>query len=258
MARSVEDLEAFAKAVVGAEPWMHDPKALPIPWRAVESKTKLKLGIIWNDGMVTPTPPVQRALRETVEKLKKAGHEIIDWDPAEHREAVAILARMFVADGGKSVRNILEPVDEPFRPEMDAYEKATELGVYDLWQLQIQRTDLLKRYLDQWNKCGIDALLGPTTPYASVPNGTFRYVGYTGIFNIVDYPAISFPTGIVADKGLDTKETDRRALGPVDELIQEEYNAEAVHGMPVSLQLTARRLEEEKAIDMIKNVLRAL
>ena len=67
---------------------------------------------------------------------------------------------MFVADGGKSVRNALAPINEPFRPEMSDYEKATELGVYDMWKLQSERTELCKAYLDRWNMYpGLDAIL---------------------------------------------------------------------------------------------------
>ena len=50
---------------------------------------------------------------------------------------------------------------------------------------------------------------GPTTPYASVEHGDFKYVGYTGVFNVLDYPVVSFPCGITADRNLDgrTKQT---------------------------------------------------
>ena len=41
-----------------------------------------------------PTPPVQRALKDTVEKLRKAGHEIVDWAPELHKEAVDLLVCM--------------------------------------------------------------------------------------------------------------------------------------------------------------------
>lgn len=52
MARTLDDIEFFAKNVVGAEPWKLDPKCLPIPWRPVEVGKKLRLGVIWNDGIV--------------------------------------------------------------------------------------------------------------------------------------------------------------------------------------------------------------
>ena len=67
---------------------------------------------------------------------------------------------MFIADGGNSVRNILDPVGEPFRPEMQMYSVAKELGTHGMWQLQLERTDLSKAYLDRWNRCGgLDAIL---------------------------------------------------------------------------------------------------
>jgi hypothetical protein len=67
---------------------------------------------------------------------------------------------MFVADGGKSVAALLAPTDEPWRPEMKPYEDATELGVYDMWKLQLERTELQRQYLEQWMSVdGLDAIL---------------------------------------------------------------------------------------------------
>lgn len=91
MSQTHSDLSLFAKSVVDAQPWLKDPKALPIPWRDVTLPTKLRIGVVWNDGMVTPTPPVQRALKATVEKLRQAGHEVIDWDGASHSRALSLL-----------------------------------------------------------------------------------------------------------------------------------------------------------------------
>jgi amidase len=36
-----------------------------------------------------------------------------------------------------------------------------------------------------------------------VAHGDFKYVGYTGVYNVVDYSAVSFPTGIRVDKAKD-------------------------------------------------------
>ncbi|KAH0275810.1 acetamidase, partial [Aureobasidium melanogenum] len=258
MARTLNDIEFFAKNVVDTEPWKLDPKCLPIPWRSVAVGRKLRLGVIWNDGMVMPTPPVRRALKHAVDKLQQDGHEIVEWKPELHSEAVELLAQFFVADGGKSVKEILAPVDEPFREEMLAYKDATEIGVHALWQLQAKRTKLCKDYLDRWTQAGLDGILCPTTPFATVEHGKFKHVGYTGVFNILDYSAVSFPSGIEADKQLDKAESGTEPLSQIDAQIQAEYNAEAVHGMPVSLQLVANRLEEEKAVAMTRVVMEGL
>lgn len=120
---------------------------------------------------------------------------------------------MFVADGGKSVKALLAPTQEPVRPEMKPYETAKELGTYDMWKLQAERSELQRQYLQLWQSYeGLDAILCPTTPYASTENGKFKYVGYTGVFNVVDYSAVSFPCGVTADKEKDQYSADYTPL----------------------------------------------
>ena len=95
MAKSLEDITFYSKAVVDTQPWLVDPKVLPIPWRRIERKSKLRIAVLWDDGIVRPTPPVTRALEETVERLKAAGHEIVGtWDPTLHRKAIEILVSL--------------------------------------------------------------------------------------------------------------------------------------------------------------------
>lgn len=93
MAQRLSDLILFSKAVIETKPWLRDPKCLPIPWREVEGDGRLKIGVLWDDGIVTPTPPVKRAIRETVEKLSRGGCEIVDWNPEGHEQALNILVR---------------------------------------------------------------------------------------------------------------------------------------------------------------------
>lgn len=255
IARSIPDLRLYAHTIANAAPWLKDPKCVAIPWREGELKRKLKIGVLWTDGICTPTPPVQRALKEVVAKLQKKGYEIIDWGHEDHLEALQLLAKFFVADGGKSVRGILEQSGEPWRPEMKLYETAKELSVYDLWQLQSQRTALQKRYLDRWAAThGMDAILCPTTPYAAPKSGDFKHIGYTGVFNVLDYSAVSFPTGLHVDKDIDSRMADHKALNEVDEATQREYDPALVHGLPISLQLVGRRLQEEKILDVAERV----
>lgn len=179
MARTIDDIALEAKTVVDKQPWLYDPRMLPIPWRAEEVErtlpAKLKIAVMWHDGMVLPTPPVTRALKDTVEKLKAAGHEIIEWDPKDQKQGLILLGKMFVADGAESIRKVLEKTKEPFRPEMEEYSKAKMLSTYDMWQVHLERTDLQKRYLDRWNEAGIDAILCPTTPFSSCKNGQFKH-----------------------------------------------------------------------------------
>ncbi|KAK8103711.1 Acetamidase [Apiospora kogelbergensis] len=269
LARTLGDLEAYCAAVVGAEPWHDaDPRCLPIPWRSSPSSSrKLKIAVMWDDGMALPTPPVTRALRQTAAALRAAGHELVEWSSRDQAEGLSLLNRMFVADGGRAILEEIARTGEPWiLPAMQAYQEAAaagvaaELGTRDLWRLHAERQAYQKRHLDRWNAAGIDVLLCPTTPYASVENGKFRHVGYTGVYNVLDQSCISFPTGIKVDAALD-KALDMASYQPmseVDKMIQSEYHAEAVHGMPINLQLVGRRLEEEKVVAMTRVVLDAL
>lgn len=57
MARTLEDLEYFWKAIMQMEPWKYDPTVLPIPWRDVDrelEKEKLRWGVLWDDGKQQP------------------------------------------------------------------------------------------------------------------------------------------------------------------------------------------------------------
>ncbi|POR33152.1 Acetamidase [Tolypocladium paradoxum] len=260
MARSLTDIEFYSKTVVDERPWLRDPRCVPLPWQAVELPTKLKIAVMWHDGMVHPTPPVLRALRVIVDKLRDAGHEIVEWDPVDQKEGVVLLGRMFVADGGTAIRKELERTGEPFRPEMLAYETATELGTYEMWRLQTERTEFQNRYLDRWNNAGIDAILCPTIPFNTVKSGSFKHnkVAYTGVFNVLDYSSLSFATGLTVDKNIDRLHTAYEALGDVCKAVNEEYDADMMDGLPISLQLVARRLEEEKVLAMGRVVLEAL
>ncbi|KAI1854642.1 hypothetical protein JX266_000760 [Neoarthrinium moseri] len=259
MTRTLDDLEFYCKTVVGAEPWLADPRCLPVPWRDVELPKTLKIAVMWDDGMALPTPPVTRALKEAVEKLRAAGHEITVWSSEDQQTGARLLDRMFVADGGKAIRKELERSGEPWRTEMGAYEVAEELGTSEMWQLHLDRVEFQKRYLDRWNKAGIDAILCPTTPYSSVENGKFRHVGYTGVYNVLDYSCISFPSGVLVDKSIDKPTGDSyKPMTDLDRTIQAEYNPDAVHGMPINLQLVGRRLEEEKVVAMVKTMLDTL
>lgn len=109
MARTLEDITMYSKVIIDAKPWLLDPTMLPMPWKPVEQKQKLKIAVMWNDGICTPTPPVRRALNETVQKLQNAGHELIDWDPKQfHLKALELLVRplnhlTFWTDSGRGV-----------------------------------------------------------------------------------------------------------------------------------------------------------
>ena len=79
------------KTVLAYKPWVQDPTLIPLPWReenlnlSPAGDKKLKIGILWSDGIVKPHPPVQRGLKEMANKLANVtGIEVVDWTPYKH------------------------------------------------------------------------------------------------------------------------------------------------------------------------------
>lgn len=74
---------------------MLDPKVAPIPWRDdVYTSTlgrKLVIGVLRDDGVVRVHPPIKRVLDAVARKLEAAGHEIVEWAPDGHAEAIAVM-----------------------------------------------------------------------------------------------------------------------------------------------------------------------
>ncbi|KAJ3483900.1 hypothetical protein NLG97_g7195 [Lecanicillium saksenae] len=257
MARTLEDITLYSKVVIQSQPWLRDAKCLPLPWKSIELPKKLKIGVMWDDTLVQPTPPIARALRHTVEKLLLAGHEVVDWRPTDMLQSLTMISKFFVADGAVAIRKELERTGEPWRPEMDAYRDAQPMSVYDLWNLQTERTAFQNANLDSWNQAGLDALLLPTMPYVTHKHNSTRHVAYTAVFNILDVSAVSFPTGLTVDKD-DIVGHDYEAWSDTCQAINEEYDSDLLYGMPISLQLVGRRLDEEKVLSMTESVLQAL
>lgn len=94
-------LDLFMKTVIDSQPWLHDPSLVSLPWRddksglrGFGSSRKLKIGILWSDGVVKPHPPIFRALREVSEKLGRLdGIELVGWEPYKHDLAWEIIVR---------------------------------------------------------------------------------------------------------------------------------------------------------------------
>lgn len=84
-----------------------------------------------------------------------------------------------------------------------------------------------------------------------------RWVGYTKVFNFVDYPAVVIPAGQVS-KALDdeaVKSMDAyQPRNPLDEWNWNMIDLDRMNGMPVGVQLVARRLQEEKVLGAAKAI----
>ncbi len=110
MGHSVSTLRLVFKALLSTEPWLYDPYVLQVPFRdyLVEETSNLSFGFVKDDGVVTPHPPISRALDNVEEAMLAAGHEVvlfyqsiyfhvlttslqtIPWEPPSVNESIAI------------------------------------------------------------------------------------------------------------------------------------------------------------------------
>jgi amidase len=103
LSTSLEGIKSFMKTIIDAKPWLQQPSLLPFPWKEGNllekegEKTKLRVAVLWDDGIVKPHPPVIRALKGITEGLKGVeGVEIVDWVPYKHDHAWEIIVSSLI------------------------------------------------------------------------------------------------------------------------------------------------------------------
>lgn len=112
LSHSARSLRLLMKSLLSQQPWLHDPLVHEIPWRDTEEqevsesikKNKLCFGIMMHDGVVTPHPPVQRAMEIVTRVIKELGHNTMQWDPPHHSQGNKILFNTWKYDGGLDIR----------------------------------------------------------------------------------------------------------------------------------------------------------
>jgi amidase len=261
MATSLASIEMFMESYSSISPWTTDPQIFPIPWRKelTSISRPLKMGYILDDGVVRCQPPIQRAMREMIEKLKKAGHEVFEWDSLSHRFAYFDLwLKAVLADGGQRCADLCKLVDEPLIPGMLVGQQEDILSVPQRQALAEKIWDYQRHYLKRWMDSEIDAILMPVTPWVGMKPKTWvqskQYCGYTSIWNLLNYTALAIPAGVV-DRKLDEPDEVWKTYqgnGFSDQFNHDQYDLDLVDGMPVGLQIITGRFGEEKSVAIAK------
>ncbi|OQO11605.1 hypothetical protein B0A48_03332 [Cryoendolithus antarcticus] len=259
MTRSLSSMVTITKAIVDAEPWSADAQCPRFPWRndcLEEYSTRpLTIGLMLDDGVVKVHPPIERLFRELAAKLQEAGHDVVQWDVGLNAQCVEIMDAYYTADGGEDIKQAVGEGGEPFIPHVKALvERGPAISVYEYWKLNRRKVAAQQAYHEMWDNARsskgqpIDIILTPTMAHTSLPHRKCRWVGYTKLFNLVDYTALSFPVGRVS-KTLDSAGTDDYVpRNAYDAWNWAQYDSESMDGHHVGLQLVGRRYDEEKVL----------
>lgn len=233
MARTLDDLGYFTKAVIGMEPWKYDPSVHPLAWREemmkeyADAGRKLRVGMLRTDRVVDPSPACKRALETVEEALRREGHEIVEMDDAPDMfEALRLGALLLNADGGwwfNSYRRFGEWLDTG--ASLLSFGKWPSIVRYlsYLWVRYVRRDNLWAELVRQtrpisaaenwgqvkkreayraewfgyWNRKQFDVLISPPNALPAIPKDaskdTFSNCGYCFLFNLLDYTAGVIP-----------------------------------------------------------------
>lgn len=266
MARSLDTVHLVMKSLIDFKPWELDARCAPTAWREevyqdVTSRPVV-IGVLRDDGVARPHPPISRVLNEAVEALRSAGHTIVEWNADLHPECIQVLDEFYTADGGEDIRAAVAAGGEPFIPHVEKLvNRGQPISVFEYWQLNKRKWALQQAYLEKWDFLRtsdgkiVDVLLTPPMAHTAVPHRSCRWVGYTKIWNVLDYTALVIPGGKVCEEDIGVPwgfeprgEMDQWSL----DLWNDNKEEMARLKLPVGLQIVGRKLEEEKVLGVGK------
>ncbi|CAH2355658.1 putative amidase FG08078 [[Candida] railenensis] len=264
MARSVTDLEIWMKSYINVgKPWNLDQNCIPIPWREVSKPEpkSLTIAVIYDDGLVKPSPPIARGLKEVVAKLEAAGVKIVKFEPFDTKLAYDTVHKMYACDGNYAQRELLAGSGEPLKKltkwSLSYGDGAKAYEVAENRKLNMIRDKLRQDYTDYLNDNEVDFILSPTYNNVAPKSEEVYNWSYTSLFNILDLPTLAFQTGIFQDPAKDVwgpEHADYKYRSKLEELECSNYNPEDFVGAPVGLQLSGRRYFDEEVLAAGKTI----
>lgn len=267
MCRSLRDLNRFMEVIIGDQPHLLDPRLIPLPWTGLKTPTnsRLKIGIVSNDGFIEPQPPVKRAIawaKKCLSNSKYAEHvEIKDFTPFGAKEAWVKIREMYWPQGAVAVKDELTSTGEPIHPLTDWGLKDQEtrgmLTALDIIRVRRERDDFRVAFAESWQKQDVDVILTPAFVGPACAHDTSFYWTYTSLYNLVDYPGVVFPTTIKAEAG-EQYAQDYAPLSRACKHVKELWDNGSFENAPVNLQLVARKYHDNQlfgALALLKDIL---
>ncbi|KAL4068640.1 amidase signature domain-containing protein [Scleroderma yunnanense] len=234
MARSVEDCDLLCRTIFGEMDPNH--RVAPVPYRPVELPKKLKFGYYSSDTLVQASPANVRAIQETVDALRKAGHECVEFSTSLSTDAMEIFVGLVTSDGYKKMLSYLQgdPQEESlFMTTLGAkmpgfmrnlmcwvittfygdsvfprfFNLARTKSVLEYCDIIDQRNKVAEAwYKEVWGEHQFDGIIVPVQALPVIPHGACAYLSglaiATALFNIVDSPVATIPVTRV-DSSLD-------------------------------------------------------
>ncbi|KAH0351496.1 amidase, partial [Aureobasidium melanogenum] len=260
MATSSRACSFFMRTIMNAQAWRYDSSCLHLRWQGQQSSSKPRIGLVLDDGVYTPFPPVRRAIREAAQKLRDAGVDIVELRLPNVADAVGITYGMFALDGCQFVQDLIKEGKEPQvesvkRVNLAAIPKSSMQGYMDL---TAGRRKLQAVYHNFWLDNQLDAIMLPGAPQTATRFDEWGPINYTMLWNFLDYPATIIPTGRVRESDVADGE-DSALYGEQDLKNYKLYDSpETYKDAPLSVQIVGMRQEDEalaEVVGLVDNIL---
>ncbi|KAF7563560.1 hypothetical protein G7046_g569 [Stylonectria norvegica] len=267
MCRSMRDMDLFMNCVIGAKPHLKDPKVVPFPWTGLQTPLgrRLKIGIIQNDGLIDPQPPVKRAMSWATKLLSDPKYadlvEVKEFTPFGAAEAWVKIRKMYWPDGGQHAKDAILASGEPVHSLSDWIWKDEEPNgmqtAHDVNLARRERDDFRCEFAESWNKQDVDVVLGPAFVGPACAHDTAYYWTYTSLYNLVDYPGVVLPTPVAA-KAYEKYDSAYVPLSDDCQNVKQLWESSNFEGAPIDLQLVGRKYHDNElfgALAVLKDIL---
>ncbi|TFK32784.1 amidase signature domain-containing protein, partial [Crucibulum laeve] len=244
MGRSVQDLKLLARVSFGVQGANHD--IAPLPYRQLKLASKLRFGYYTSDDYIKASPACKRAVLETVEALRREGHECVEIKLPNANIPFNIFGGLVSADGYKKMLSHLGPDPKEnalflitLGPKLNwAIRSAAAWLIERIWgdklfadtirvsrvkpvheyaELVAQRNEYAKSFYQlMWDELKLDGIIAPVQAVPQLPHGgcdNFAVMAAsTVIYNTLDLPAGCLPVTRVDP--LKDQLTDEWTTGP--------------------------------------------
>lgn len=246
---------------------------------SVKNNKKLRIGYSYNAERVELAEGITSEIKNTIDKLKKEGHELIEFPYNDyldvHDKGLEI---MFNSDSIPTLLRSLkdeDPMDyyksvclvskAPFWifGMLESYLRVSGQGRFADNMSKLVRYNSPKEYFDacaeffdikakfyqKYREMNIDCLILPVQPFPALFNGSSdissQNVFYTMTLNYLNMPSGSIPLGLLKDTRYITKYKDKLA-----DIIEDSVNHSL--NLPIGIQVATLPLEDEKCVAMMK------
>ncbi|CAM9020820.1 unnamed protein product [Wickerhamomyces anomalus] len=256
LTRSIEDLEYYMDAYINkGKPWEYDPNIIPLNWRndIKLDKETVTFGFIMTDTLVDPSDSIKRGLefvqsklsqyndgQKCIVKIIKLDHDLMETAFKQNKQIYGTSKPVHDELFAKSGEPLL-PLTKVFLDFANPMENDILTNNNVKEQTKFYFHNLME---DE----GLDFIISPTyANVAEVPKNINHWF-YSSMFNLIDFPNIIFGTGLTHDASIDLK-------GPGN---VSDYNPSDYVNAPISLQLTGKRFDDEKLVQGVKLLNKAL